>query len=586
MRKTSKWWYGRYNVGGKVHCVNLRVAIEGERPESITQEGNRAFERSRGKAQTTFDALVKTTKEKHQAEEYVQQLHEIRTGRRIDSIPLGMLVKEWEQAPRKRSGSPRYVAQAHTLFDRFVAFVEKTYPKTETLADVTPDVAEAFMLAERGRRVTGRTWNAALILLRSAFKVLARKANVVRNPFAGILTADEDTAHRRPFNQAELKAIMDAAAKDEFIRPIIVTGLCTAMRRGDCCLLQWRDVDLKERFVRVKTAKTGETVEIPMFPLFREEVEGHVGNQSEHVFPEQAAMYLKNAQGVSYRVKQLLAAAGFYDVKEEKDEEKDKKPRPKPDERPRLPAAELLPRGLAALAKAPDGEIKPGMRQRMEQAFCLYVGGDGIPTVARKMGVSKGLISRYLHEIDKRAGVRVMREIGRKLPTVRLGDASVKRGLGLRRASVRDFHSFRSTWITLALAAGVPMELVTRVTGHQTVDVVLKHYFRPGREDFRKAIEGAMPALLMGSARGQKSEGEGQGVVRDVQVVYEEAPTPAAMIRAGLEALEGMTGKNWNEKREEALRAFREAAEWVEGRILHEERAAKRCGCTSGAGAS
>ena len=29
-----------------------------------------------------------------------------------------------------------------------------------------------------------------------------------------------------------------------FIRPIIVTGMCTAMRRGDCCLLEWKDVDL------------------------------------------------------------------------------------------------------------------------------------------------------------------------------------------------------------------------------------------------------------------------------------------------------------------------------------------------------
>ena len=42
-------------------------------------------------------------------------------------------------------------------------------------------------------------------------------------------------------------------------------------------------------------------------------------------------------------------------------------------------------------------------------------------------------------------------------------------------------HSFRVTWITLALAAGVPLELVQRVTGHRTVEVVMKHYFRQGR---------------------------------------------------------------------------------------------------------
>ena len=79
------------------------------------------------------------------------------------------------------------------------------------------------------------------------------------------------------------------------------------------------------------------------------------------------------------------------------------------------------------------------------------------------------------------------------------GDRSVlrvERANGLRRASVRDFHSLRVTWVTLALTAGVPLELVQRVTGHKTTDVVLKHYFRPGQEDFRLALEGAMPKLL------------------------------------------------------------------------------------------
>jgi hypothetical protein len=78
---------------------------------------------------------------------------------------------------------------------------------------------------------------------------------------------------------------------------------------------------------------------------------------------------------------------------------------------------------------------------------------------------------------------------------------------GKRRASVRDFHSFRVTWITLALAAGVPLELVQRVTGHRTAEVVMKHYFRPGREDFRAAIFKAMPKMLAdGGQRSAKEE--------------------------------------------------------------------------------
>jgi len=76
----------------------------------------------------------------------------------------------------------------------------------------------------------------------------------------------------------------------------------------------------------------------------------------------------------------------------------------------------------------------------------------------------------------------------------------------VRRASVRDFHSFRVTWVTLALTAGVPLELVQKVTGHKTTDIVLKHYFQPGREDFRRALQSAMPKLLTNGQQSPKDE--------------------------------------------------------------------------------
>jgi len=86
------------------------------------------------------------------------------------------------------------------------------------------------------------------------------------------------------------------------------------------------------------------------------------------------------------------------------------------------------------------------------------------------------------------------------------GDIHAERKGGLRRASVRDFHSFRVTWVTLALTAGVPLELVQKVTGHKTTDIVLKHNFQPGREDFRKALQSAMPKLLTNGQKSPKDE--------------------------------------------------------------------------------
>jgi hypothetical protein len=62
------------------------------------------------------------------------------------------------------------------------------------------------------------------------------------------------------------------------------------------------------------------------------------------------------------------------------------------------------------------------------------------------------------------------------------------------------------TWIALALNAGMPLELVQKVTGHKTTDVVLKHYFRPGREDFRQTLQSAMPELLTNGHKTPKEE--------------------------------------------------------------------------------
>ena len=52
----------------------------------------------------------------------------------------------------------------------------------------------------------------------------------------------------------------------------------------------------------------------------------------------------------------------------------------------------------------------------------------------------------------------------------------------------------------------MPLELVQKVTGHKTTDIVLKHYFQPGREDFRQALQSAMPKLLTNGHKTPKEE--------------------------------------------------------------------------------
>lgn len=204
----------------------------------------------------------------------------------------------------------------------------------------------------------------------------------------------------------------------------------------------------------------------------------------------------------------------------------------KVEEQPTLPevaVGELRQRGEAYLASLPAGE----RRESMGKVFGEYVGGASVGTVAKSVGVSQSTVSLYLNEIEGQIKCKVVRRTGGVAEAVK-GDKSVlrvERANGLRRASVRDFHSLRVTWVTLALTAGVPLELVRRVTGHKTTDVVLKHYFRPGQEDFRQALEGAMPKLLTTGVHADGHEAASRQTNKHHEVTAEHVKTAKEEMR-------------------------------------------------------
>jgi len=138
-------------------------------------------------------------------------------------------------------------------------------------------------------------------------------------------------------------------------------------------------------------------------------------------------------------------------------------------------------------------------RDRTLDTFRRYCAGKSVRDIFNATGRPKPTISYDLHTVEEWIGKRFIRS--GQAPSVRQAIARITREERKGRqkaASVRDLHALRTTFVTLALSVGVPMELVRRVTGHATVEVVLKHYFRPDREQFKAALVGAMPKVLTG----------------------------------------------------------------------------------------
>jgi len=294
---------------------------------------------------------------------------------------------------------------------------------------VRAEMTKAFMDAEEERGVSSTTWNYTLKQLKSAFFHLERHSPAYRDHLEMAELKEQETIHHQPFTPEQLKAILEASTDDDFIHPIIVTGICTAMRRSDCCRLRWESVDLGKDICMVKTNKTSSMVAIPILPLLREVLIKCKRGESEFVFPEQAAMVEQNPDDITNRVQRVFEKAGFKDIVDE-----DKV------------------------------EVNGGSENGQK--------AEGKP--------SKSNIGKHA------------------------GGLTIERKVGLRRATIRGFHSFRTTWITIALSNNVSMPVVQMVTGHETVEIVIKHYFRPGAEQFRAMIFRAMPDLLVGKGNSKR----------------------------------------------------------------------------------
>ena len=490
LRKSSNWWYAQFVVDGKRRTFNLDVPVRGKRPRSINRRGDADFEESRIEAQAAHDRKRRKMQADRHGIQAAQTVVRLRTGLDVEFPRVEDLVSLWKAIPRKRPPSDRYMDQCQRVLDRFVEFIQEEHADITRLIDIGEPIAQEFMATEEARGISGKQYNETLKLLRSAYKRLHQSLGIMTNPFYTVPYKEVETMHRRPFTPEELARIYEAVQDDDFMRPVVVCGMCTAMRLGDCATLRWDDVDLDEDFIRVKTQKTGETVEIPIFALLRKELV-LLKKAGEFVFPDQAAMYRRNQSGLSYRFKKILIKAGFGRSEDDDSKEAEKAALEV------VPDDELHSRAYAYIDEMERPINKPEKPDRMRQVFDLYAEGKTIPQISEETGFSRGSVSGYLNELEDELHVSI---IHRKPTGVRKakGEMSATRKNGKRRASRMDFHSFRASWISLALTRGIPMDLVRVVTGHRTVEIVFKHYFKPRREELRAALQKHMPTLLTG----------------------------------------------------------------------------------------
>jgi len=143
--------------------------------------------------------------------------------------------------------------------------------------------------------------------------------------------------------------------------------------------------------------------------------------------------------------------------------------------------------------------IMPGLADVLARRKGIAA-GDGVLVFPEAAALYEGNESAITRRVKKIFALAFSKEPGAHMKADIASVTQKKRTIGKRAASVRDFHSLRTTFVTLAISAGVSVDKLRALTGHATVDLVMRHYFRPKGTDFAEELEKALPDILTKSS--------------------------------------------------------------------------------------
>ena len=175
---------------------------------------------------------------------------------------------------------------------RHIAICLQPAPTPEVCGDILQYLA--CVRAE----VCASTYNARVCILREIFRVLASKAGLEEDPWEGVRLRPDDSHSRRELTMDELRRLLEAAKRvggNEKLKvksekcvdgsssslnlipqpstewhKLILIGIYTGLRLGDCCRLDWSQIDIAQGVIQLVPRKTRRhhqrLVTIPIHP--------------------------------------------------------------------------------------------------------------------------------------------------------------------------------------------------------------------------------------------------------------------------------------------------------------------------------
>ena len=491
--KILPFFYGRYYTLNKAKVINTGVRWQGTPPCSMKEPGDEAFEQSRRKAEAVLHRRRADAKEQT-ARDNRPPIHwtvPSPSASKRDA-PLAQMLTAADNNLYRRACSPRWEKWKRSVLADFLSWTAGR--DITTVRQINRANTEAYILHLHAPDAKGRTRTAKTIRTMKTVLSLAIAPHLpegCENPFKliHIDTRDGDRVFNRvPLDAKDIERLLAAAQDDPTAYDLIVTGISTGLRRGDVCRLRWSNVNLRQGTLSLLTSKTRANLYLPILPKLRDVLERrlHARQPGEvFVFPEAEKQLRQSPGGVTWRIKKIftLAFAPPDNTTQLKKMSRDK-----------------LRASLSDVIRAINAADMPAARRRhIITLLHTYAENRPILQTRKDLGISRSTQTNLLKEAERLSGIRFLPA---SLKGIRGITASIKeitqtrRDIGVRAASKYDFHALRTSFVTLAINGGISIDKLRALTGHKTVDIVLKHYFKPKGTDVANDLEKAMPGIL------------------------------------------------------------------------------------------
>ena len=258
------------------------------------------------------------TKDRDQAERVLQRFL-APFGLGEHRLPLADVWLEYVKSPKRNELAQATLNGKRQVWMHFAKWMEHFYLPVKDLGGVTSDMIAEYLACVRAE-VCASTYNSRVCILREIFRTLAEKAGVEDDPWEGIRLRPDDSHSRRELTMDELKRLLFAACKSgaEWHKLILI-GIYTGLRLGDCCRLDWSQINLAEGVIQVVPRKTRRhhqrMVTIPVHQALGEAL---VGQQADNkgmatgaVLPTVAEMYGRARWQVSHELSRIFKTASI-----------------------------------------------------------------------------------------------------------------------------------------------------------------------------------------------------------------------------------------------------------------------------------